>query len=160
MRQITRAAQGLSTLLSAGAGWSDRTIGLLNHLTARSVISKVPAKHERRSSLPDLSELFTGFPLWAGFRPIFDTHLIRLEDEIEDGRYVLRAELPGIDPAKDVDITVRKAQRFGLGGIPIIAHHPPERGRTLRWPNLRLPGVRLTHLLGTAPLQRKAQQAV
>ena len=26
---------------------------------------------------------------------------------MEDGRYVVRAEIPGIDPAKDVDITVR-----------------------------------------------------
>ena len=26
---------------------------------------------------------------------------------MKDGRYELRAELPGIDPAKDVDITVR-----------------------------------------------------
>ena len=32
---------------------------------------------------------------------------IKLEDEMEDGHYVLRAELPGIDPDKDVDITVR-----------------------------------------------------
>lgn len=69
-------------------------------------MSNVPAKHERRSLLPDLSELFTGFPSRAGLRPIFDSHLIRLEDEIEDGHYVVRAELPGIDPAKDVDITV------------------------------------------------------
>jgi HSP20 family protein len=34
-------------------------------------------------------------------------HLIKLEDEMEDGHYVLRAELQGIDPDKDVDITVR-----------------------------------------------------
>ena len=40
----------------------------------------------------------------AGLRP---GHLIKLEDEMEDGHYVLRAELPGIDPDKDVDITVR-----------------------------------------------------
>ena len=32
---------------------------------------------------------------------------MRLEDEMEDGRYVARAEIPGIDPGKDVDITVR-----------------------------------------------------
>ena len=32
---------------------------------------------------------------------------MRLEDEMEDGHYVVRAEIPGIDPAKDVDITVR-----------------------------------------------------
>src|ERR1700739_2585534 len=31
---------------------------------------------------------------------------MRLEDEIEDGHYAVRAELPGLDPAKDVDITV------------------------------------------------------
>jgi HSP20 family molecular chaperone IbpA len=37
----------------------------------------------------------------------FDTQLMRLEDEMEDGHYVVRAEIPGIDPAKDVDITVR-----------------------------------------------------
>ena len=41
---------------------------------------------------------------------MFDTHLIRLEDEIEDGHYVVRAEMPGIDPAKDVDITVHDGQ--------------------------------------------------
>ncbi len=38
---------------------------------------------------------------------MFESHAIRLEDEMEDGHYVVRAELPGIDPAKDVDITVR-----------------------------------------------------
>ncbi len=32
--------------------------------------------------------------------------MIRLEDEVQDGHYVLRAEMPGIDPEKDVDITV------------------------------------------------------
>ena len=48
--------------------------------------------------LPDLSEIFTGFPSWVGPRP---SHLIRLEDEIEDGHYVVRAEMPGIDPAND-----------------------------------------------------------
>lgn len=31
---------------------------------------------------------------------------LRVEDYIEDGTYVLRAEMPGIDPDKDVDITV------------------------------------------------------
>jgi HSP20 family molecular chaperone IbpA len=49
--------------------------------------------------------MFTGFPSsLAALRP---GHLIKLEDEMEDGHYVLRAELPGIDPDKDVDITVR-----------------------------------------------------
>ena len=73
-------------------------------------MSKLPVKHRRRSLLPDISELFTGFPAWANLAPMIDTHLIRLEDEVEDGHYVIRAELPGIDPAKDVDITVTDGQ--------------------------------------------------
>jgi HSP20 family protein len=31
---------------------------------------------------------------------------MRLEDYIEDGHYVVRAELPGIDPEKQVEVTV------------------------------------------------------
>jgi HSP20 family molecular chaperone IbpA len=57
-----------------------------------------------------LSELFGGFPSLAGLRPVFDTNVMRLEDEMKDGRYVVRAEMPGIDPAKDVEITVRDGQ--------------------------------------------------
>jgi HSP20 family protein len=30
---------------------------------------------------------------------------IRIEDYIDDDRYVVRAELPGVDPVKDVDVT-------------------------------------------------------
>jgi len=38
---------------------------------------------------------------------MFGGQLIRLEDGMNDGRYEIRAELPGIDPAKDVDVTAR-----------------------------------------------------
>lgn len=31
---------------------------------------------------------------------------MRIEDYVEDGNYVVRAELPGIDPDKDVEITI------------------------------------------------------
>jgi HSP20 family molecular chaperone IbpA len=34
------------------------------------------------------------------------TPYIRLEDYVEDGTYVLRAEMPGIDPDKDVELNV------------------------------------------------------
>jgi HSP20 family molecular chaperone IbpA len=69
-------------------------------------MNRLPAWHRPRSVLADPAELFAGFPAGTSFRPLFDTNLIRLEDEIEDGHYVVRAELPGLDPAKDVDITV------------------------------------------------------
>ncbi len=66
----------------------------------------LPAGRQHRSLLPELSEIFSGFPSWSGIWPMAQGHLIRLEDQMEDGHYVVRAELPGIDPAKDVDITV------------------------------------------------------
>jgi HSP20 family protein len=80
-------------------------------------MSKLAVQHRPRSIFPELSEFFEGFPSWAHLRPTFGTHVIRVEDELKDGSYELRAEIPGVDPAKDVDITVRdgvltiKAQR-------------------------------------------------
>jgi HSP20 family protein len=60
--------------------------------------------------LPELTESFPDFPTWADLPLLVDTQLMRLEDEMQDGHYVVRAEIPGIDPAKDVDITVRDGQ--------------------------------------------------
>lgn len=37
-------------------------------------------------------------------------HMIRVEERLEKGRYILRAELPGVDPTKDIDISVREGQ--------------------------------------------------
>lgn len=80
-------------------------------------MSKLPVQHRPRSFFPELSEIFEGFPSWASLRPAFGNHVIRVEDEMKDGNYEIRAEIPGVDPAKDVDITVRdglltiKAQR-------------------------------------------------
>ena len=70
-------------------------------------MSRLPAQHRPRSLFPEFGELLAGFPSWANLRPVFDTQPIRLEDELKDGRYEVRAEIPGVDPAKDVDITVR-----------------------------------------------------
>ena len=60
--------------------------------------------------LPELTELFPDFPTWADLPLLVDTQLMRLEDEMADGHYVVRAEMPGIDAAKDLDITVRDGQ--------------------------------------------------
>jgi HSP20 family protein len=54
--------------------------------------------------LPDLLE-WLGAP-WTPMLPFAGTHALRVEDYAEDDHYVVRAELPGVDPRKDVDITV------------------------------------------------------
>lgn len=73
-------------------------------------MSTVSLRRQPISPFPEFSELFAGFPSLAGLRPAFDTRVMRLEDEMKDGRYVVRAEVPGVDPAKDIDITVCDGQ--------------------------------------------------
>ncbi|MGE5693985.1 MAG: Hsp20/alpha crystallin family protein [Candidatus Sericytochromatia bacterium] len=68
-------------------------------------------RRQQRSLFPELAELFGGFPSFANIRPVFDARLLRLEDEMtKDGRYEVRAEVPGVDPAKDVDVTVHEGR--------------------------------------------------
>jgi HSP20 family molecular chaperone IbpA len=74
-------------------------------------MSQPAVRRQYRPLFPDISELFEGFPSFARLHPVFDTRVMRLEDEMtKDGRYEVRAEIPGVDPAKDVDITVREGR--------------------------------------------------
>ncbi|MDJ0489686.1 Hsp20/alpha crystallin family protein [Rhodococcus qingshengii] len=70
-------------------------------------------RHPRQSSawptLPDWSDLmarFESMPPWTSL----EGHMIRVEEHLDKGRYTLRAELPGVDPEKDVEISVRDGQ--------------------------------------------------
>ena len=60
----------------------------------------------QRPQFPDLFDWADQFPPFFAARSLLSPHLIRVEDKIEDGRYVIKAEMPGIDPDKDVKITV------------------------------------------------------
>lgn len=73
-------------------------------------MSTLTHRRQPRSLFPEFSELFAGFPSLAGLRPVYDANVMRLEDEMKDGRYTVRAEMPGVDPAKDIEITVRDGQ--------------------------------------------------
>ena len=56
-----------------------------------------------RRTTPVFPDVFSFLDnLW----PFTDFGSIRVETYVEGDRFVLRAELPGIDPAKDVEITV------------------------------------------------------
>jgi HSP20 family protein len=50
---------------------------------------------------PDLSRWFEGLRPW--FR---EADQLRIEQELTDDTLVIRAEMPGVDPDKDVEITV------------------------------------------------------
>jgi HSP20 family protein len=54
---------------------------------------------------PDLLDWLDA-PWAAPLLPFTAAHTFRVEDYVEDGRYMVRAELPGVDPEKDVEITV------------------------------------------------------
>jgi HSP20 family protein len=60
----------------------------------------------RRDYRGPLGEMFDWLEApWTFLRPS-SGHLMRVEDFVRDGSYVVRAELPGIDPEKDVEVTV------------------------------------------------------
>jgi HSP20 family molecular chaperone IbpA len=63
----------------------------------------------KRSPVSPLTELFdwfeSGWPTVADWRRD-GGHALRIEDRLEDDHYLVRAEIPGIDPDKDVEITV------------------------------------------------------
>lgn len=73
-------------------------------------MTTLPVHHREHSLLPEFADLFSAFPSFGRLRPVFDGRLMRLEDQMKDGRYEVRAEIPGVDPAKDVDVTVREGQ--------------------------------------------------
>lgn len=65
------------------------------------------AVQQHRPFWPEVADFFSGLPAWTNLRPTLGGHVIKVEDEIKDGNYQLQAEIPGVDPDKDVDVTVR-----------------------------------------------------
>ncbi len=66
-------------------------------------MSILPAS--RQGLVPDLNTLWHALA-HAGLGSSAGTHLLALEDSIENGHYVVRAEIPGVDPDKDVEVSV------------------------------------------------------
>lgn len=73
-------------------------------------MNKPAVQRQWRTLLPELSDFFAGWPTLAGLRPFFDSHVLRMEDESRDGYYLVRTELPGVDPIEDLEVTVRDGQ--------------------------------------------------
>jgi HSP20 family molecular chaperone IbpA len=105
---------------------------------------------ERRRTNP-LAEMLSWFDdtdfRGLGFAPQF-----RVEDFVDDGTYVVRADLPGIDPDKDLDVHVENG-RLVVKGERREEHHEKNRrelhyGSFARW--LPLPsGVEVEDIKAT-----------
>ena len=57
-----------------------------------------------RAMFPDLADWLES--PWAGPPPFMAARTFRVEEVAQDDRYVIRAELPGLDPGKDIEVTV------------------------------------------------------
>ncbi|WP_067675058.1 Hsp20/alpha crystallin family protein [Nocardia miyunensis] len=60
--------------------------------------------HRPASILPDLTDWWNAFT--PGLAPMLSSHMLRVEESADEGHYVVRAEIPGVDPAKDVEVSV------------------------------------------------------
>ncbi len=69
-------------------------------------MNKVATQRQSLPLLSELVELFDNLPSFPALRPFFDNRAIRVEDELHDDMYEIRAELPGVDPEEDIEVTV------------------------------------------------------
>lgn len=70
-------------------------------------MNKVATQRPSFPLLSDLAELLDHVPAFVALRPLFDFRSIRIEDEMYDDVYQIRAEVPGVDPEEDIEVTVR-----------------------------------------------------
>lgn len=65
----------------------------------------LPARrHTMPTRFPDVLDWLES--PWSAVLPFGPAQNFRVEDYTEDGKYLIRAELPGLDPEKDVEVTV------------------------------------------------------
>ena len=83
-----------------------------------------PTRRPSSAQVPDLFDWLQS--PWASLLPFAHAHTFRVEDYAEDDRYVVRAELPGLDPEKDIEVTV------DAGVLTIHAERREERKETHR----------------------------
>jgi len=73
----------------------------------RDIMGRLPrpqAPAMFRAIFPDLADWLES--PWSGPPPFLAGQVFRLEETIRDDRYVIRAELPGLDPENDIEVTV------------------------------------------------------
>ena len=79
----------------------------LSYVQWRHIMAKLPrpqAPARFRTMFPDLADWLES--PWTGPPPLPTGQVFRLEETIQDKCYVIRAELPGLDPENDIEVTV------------------------------------------------------
>jgi len=62
------------------------------------------ARRQASAMFPDLPDWLDS--PWAALLPFSSAQTFRVEEYTREGRYVIRAELPGLDPDTDIEVTV------------------------------------------------------
>ena len=73
----------------------------------RDIMARLPrpqAPARFRAIFPDLADWLES--PWTGPPPFLTGQVFRLEEAVRDDRYVIRAELPGLDPENDIEVAV------------------------------------------------------
>ncbi len=73
----------------------------------RDIMAKLPRPQVPagfRAVFPDLADWLES--PWTGPPPFLTGQVFRLEEAMHDNRYVIRAELPGLDPENDIEVIV------------------------------------------------------
>jgi HSP20 family protein len=90
---------------SARPAWPEQTTPeqiTWSHVQWRDIMAKLPrpqAPARFRAMFPDLADWLES--PWTG-----PGHVFRLEETIRDNRFMIRAELPGLDPENDIEVRV------------------------------------------------------
>ncbi len=96
------------TAHSAGSDWPASPEQITwSYLQWRDIMAKLPrpqAPARFRALFPDLADWLES--PWTGPPPFLAGQVFRLEEAVRDDRYVIRAELPGLDPENDIQVTV------------------------------------------------------
>jgi predicted unusual protein kinase regulating ubiquinone biosynthesis (AarF/ABC1/UbiB family)/HSP20 family molecular chaperone IbpA len=104
----TRAEPRNKTAPPARSAWPARPEPItLSYVQWRHIMAKLPrpqAPARFRTMFPDWADWLES--PWTGAPPFPTGQAIRLEETTRDECYVIRAELPGLDPDNDIEVTV------------------------------------------------------
>ena len=101
-RERERTAQPAQPARPAGPEQITSSYVQWRDIMAELARPQAPARF--RAVFPDLADWLES--PWTGPPPFLTGQVFRLEEAMRDDRYVIRAELPGLDPENDIEVTV------------------------------------------------------